>query len=122
MQPQNVLQGFSFKDGWVDLNDFVMDCLNLDPDRENKTYMDCVFNLGYQEQPIYKFGEPDRASIYVYVNMINQGLPRYFVEVVLSAEDTVKHVVCADYISLLELLAKFSPIVSLSMWSTDLVQ
>lgn len=113
------LTGFSFKDGWVSVPDFALQRL-LDTETgdtsEEKTYFDCLFELGYAEKPIIELGDPKGFGLEVYENTnIENKHPKYFISYYVSDVEQMRYVVCADYISLLELLAKLSPIVHLAM-------
>lgn len=113
---------FSIKDGWVELEDFVLARLlhsDTGEASEEKTYIDCLFEYGYQEVPTIELGDPKGIGLEVYLNANTQNqLPKYFITYYMSDRDQSRYVVCNDHISLMELLAKLTPTIHLAL-TTD---
>lgn len=120
MDNQDKLIGYSFKDGWVAVDDVPLARLLQDQDAEKaeeKTYFDYLFDLGYHEKPIIELGDPKGVGLEVYVNphFAENKLPQYFIGYFMSDLDQMRYMVCGDYISLVELLAKLTPTIHLSL-------
>lgn len=116
------LVAFSFKEGWLNIPDFIMAKMDELND-EDLSYQDCLLACGYNLDPAYDFSRSEECPYFLRVFMtLEQGYPAYLVQMSISPEMATENFVCADGLSLVELLAKLAPIVQLKLTCTKPTQ
>ncbi len=121
MQDTNLV-GFSIKDGWVQVDDFLLQKMN-ELNNDELSYFDCLAACGYEIDPLYDFSRSEDCPYFLRVYITNTpGYPAFFVQMSITPEMETENFVCADGLSLMELLAKLAPIVQLKLTCTNPTQ
>ncbi len=116
------LVGFSIKDGWVQVEDFLLKKMTELNDNE-MSYEDCLTACGYEADPLYDFSRSKDCPYFLKVFMtLTPGYPAFFVQMSITPEMATENFVCADGLSLMELLSKLAPLVQLKLTCTNPTQ
>lgn len=116
------LVGFSSTDGWTQVEDFLLTKL-IELNNDDLSYEDCLKECGYELDPSWEFSRDANCPYFIRVYMtLEPGLPPFFVQMCISPEQATENFVCNDGLSLLDLMAKLSPILQLRLTCTRPVQ
>ncbi|PKF35497.1 hypothetical protein [Acinetobacter proteolyticus] len=115
MMDDTNLVGFCYKEGWYQTNDFILDKL-AELKNEDLSYDDCLAACGYGETPEHDFSRNPESPYFIKVfSTLHTNYPMYLVQMSITEEMHTDNFVCKDGLSLLDLLSKLAPIVSLKL-------
>lgn len=116
------LVGYSFKNGWVQVEDFLVEKL-VELNNNDLSYEDCLKECGYELDPAWNFSRSEYCPYFLRVyTTLTPGYPAFFVQMCITPEQTTENFVCADGLSLLDIMAKLAPLVQLKLMCTKPVQ